>query len=139
MTEKKKRGRPPGSGNKPKAEGKKRGRPKKGNKVLQAAAASVEFVKPEIDEKLMNYLPSTDIILPGNLGNIATPDGTTRPIEKVFKGKDGSVTLTIGVPNRVKEHFNDVANGRDEKPFPSNWNEMGKVQRLEWLTAHPRK
>jgi hypothetical protein len=24
-------------------------------------------------------------------------------------------------------------------PFPSNWNEMGKVQKLEWLTANPRK
>ena len=24
-------------------------------------------------------------------------------------------------------------------PFPSNWNEMGKVQKLKWLTANHRK
>lgn len=38
----------------------------------------------------------------------------------------------------VKEHFNDVANGRDEEPLPEKWNEMGKIDRLKWLTEHKR-
>ena len=26
-----------------------------------------------------------------------------------------------------------------DQPFPSDWDKMGKIARLEWLTAHPRK
>lgn len=31
------------------------------------------------------------------------------------------------------------ASAKDEVPFPDNWDKMGKIQRLEWLTANPRK
>lgn len=27
----------------------------------------------------------------------------------------------------------------NETSYPSNWNDMGKIAKLEWLTAHPRK
>lgn len=73
-------------------------------------------------------LQNTELILPGNLGNVTMLNGDVRPIEKVFKKKDGSVTLTIGAPKIPKEI-----------PFPDDWDKMGKIARLEWLTAHPRK
>ena len=48
-----------------------------------------------------------------------------RPIEKVFKGNDGSVTLTIG-PKKAAP----------ERSYPSNWAELSKVDKLKWLTAN---
>lgn len=31
------------------------------------------------------------------------------------------------------------ASAKDEIPFPEDWDKMGKIAKLEWLTAHPRK
>jgi hypothetical protein len=39
----------------------------------------------------------------------------------------------------VKEYFNDIANGRDETPYPSNWESLSKVDKLSWLTSNRRK
>jgi hypothetical protein len=78
-------------------------------------------------------LQNTDMILPGNLGNVVMGNGEVREIEKVFKGNDGTVTMTIG----AKKPVIDVS--PNSTPLPSNWNEMGKVAKLEWLTANPRK
>lgn len=148
---KKKRGRPPGSGKK----------------------------KPEMG------LQNTDMILPGNLGNIAVGNGDVREIEKVFKGNDGVVTMTIGAKKPVIDAYEKLpdttideppmyekvfpksdaeikreafekelrekgvtttpnkgilaVNADKFMPLPDNWFSLSKVQKLEWLTANPRK
>lgn len=42
-----------------------------------------------------NELQNNDMILPGNIGTISVGN-KVRDIKSVFKGKDGSVTITIG-------------------------------------------
>jgi hypothetical protein len=44
---------------------------------------------------MSNELQNNDFILPGNLGTITVGD-KKRDVKAIFKGKDGSVTITIG-------------------------------------------
>lgn len=67
-------------------EKKKRGRPRK--------------IESAYSTEKVNELQNTDLVLPGDLGDVTMGNGDTRKIEKVFKGKDGSVTLTIGSANK---------------------------------------
>jgi hypothetical protein len=91
MTEKKKRGRPPGSG------------------------------------KKKNDLPqNTEMILPGPIGTVAFTDGTTSEILQTKSDyQKGSLTITLSPRKPV-----------EETPYPPNWNELGKVAKLQWLTAN---
>lgn len=95
MTEKKKRGRPPGSG-------------KKG---INEIVANIEPVKSEVNETLANFHPSKFEKMIGVLQDVEL---AKKSIEKLKKTSSS------------------------EPIYPSNWNELGKVAKLQWLTANKK-
>lgn len=42
-------------------------------------------------------------------------------------------TMTLA---EAKKKFGEAAIPKPERPYPSNWNELGKVAKLQWLTEH---
>ena len=69
--------------------------------------------------------------------------GRPKKVNPADYAADEKVAVTASVSidnlNRLKEHFNDIANGRDDTPFPPNWDTLSKVDKISWLTANPRK
>lgn len=119
------------------------GRPKKVNAILRQVARDVKFIEPmKIDEKLANYQPpSTEIIQSGGLGTVTFGSGNIQEITKVVTdNKKGSVTLTIGAKKLPSNHTEDIdaeiTTHKKELQYPSNWAEMGRLDKLKWLTAN---
>lgn len=105
-TEKKKRGRPPGSGKK------------------NALASKVDF----------KYTTAESFDSDNVAGSIQDehPMYVTSKLEKVVEFVDDIERAKKAIAKLKKTDS-------PEPPYPSNWNEMGKLQKLEWLTANPRK
>jgi hypothetical protein len=112
--EKRKRGRPPGTGKKKEVVG-----PFNPDN-LQAEVMAV-YDAPKIDTMADEH-PMYETVAPD-----ALPD-LTRKVKEEMEGR-GIKPLLVTFPEKLKT----------ETPYPSNWNEMGKIDKLAWLTAHPRK
>jgi hypothetical protein len=109
MTEKRKRGRPPGSGSKNKPKIDKGTRPVTGQSIVAS-----------INSSLSKF---------AHLKNQPKQDG----------GFVGALPAVNAKDCIIKEGFNDIANGRNETPYPSNWESLSKVAKLQWLTANRQK
>lgn len=59
--------------------------------------------------------------------------------ERAKNYKNGTVVITDPILAAEMATSPLNASHKDYKPLPDNWNELGKVAKLEWLTAHPRR
>lgn len=77
-------------------------------------------------KKETTEIQNTDIILPDPIGQVTYTDGTSSEILQTKSDyQKGTLTMTLG-PKKAAA----------ERPYPSNWAEMGKVDKLKWLTAN---
>jgi hypothetical protein len=67
---------------------------------------------------------------------------TRKLVEAAMNSKNSmNGTLVVSDPLKAAALARHPKNtsAKEEVPFPDDWDKMGKIQRLEWLTANPRK
>ena len=122
MTDKK-RGRPPGSKNKP--------------KTFNSIEEFKEDLRKGADKAMEEGMKEAGLVPETGINNMQlVGEERKKHLEKVYSLPDGVIELRA---SEKKPAGLAIDISKFELPFPSNWNEMGKVQKLEWLTANPRK
>jgi len=115
MTEKKKRGRPPGSGKKNKE-------------------PSIET--PNKEEVKHNQVTYQDVV---DLGVAMAKESFKKSAAKFKRDKEGRLDIHNPVEAAALARALYCESSQKEVPFPSDWDKMGKIDRLKWLTANRTK
>jgi len=57
---------------------------------------------------------------------------------KPVSSNNGRLVVTDQIDAAALARHPKNASAKDEVPFPENWDKMGKIDRLQWLTAHKK-
>jgi hypothetical protein len=56
----------------------------------------------------------------------------------VYEDNEPSIVDPDLLKEAIEIEFYRTRASNPSAPYPSNWNEMSKIKKLEWLTANPR-
>lgn len=72
---------------------------------------------------------------------MARPKGSKNKVKGPPQSENKPYRMTPDLSAAIENVITEMPNPPkiEDHAYPSNWNEMGKIAKLEWLTANPRK